>query len=97
MLLAKRGKVEDALAHLNGLAVETIPQPDWRCRIHQTYGDLYAAPGRPADATAAYRQAVAVSGASADLVKAAEEKMPSMARQGGDEGNSEYFQVRRCH
>jgi tetratricopeptide (TPR) repeat protein len=79
MLLAARDKGREALEQLDGLKVETIPHPDWRCRIHQAYGDLHAALNRPADAMAAYRKAINVPGASAYLVQAIEKKTAEMA------------------
>lgn len=74
-LLAVRGRGQDALAHLDALKVETIPYPDWRCRIYQAYGAVYAAQHRTADAASAYRSAAATAGASEDLVRAAEKRL----------------------
>jgi len=79
MLLAARNQGREALEQLDELKVETIPHPDWRCRIHQAYGDLHAALNRPADAMAAYRKAITVPGASDYLVRAIEKKTAEMA------------------
>ena len=78
-LLAVRGRGQDALAHLDALKVETIPYPDWQCRIYQAYGAVYAAQNRTADAASAYRKAAAVPGASEDLVRAAEKKLAGVS------------------
>ena len=78
MLLAARDKGREALEQLDDLKVEAIPHPDWRCRIHQAYGDLHAALDHPADAAAAYRKAIAVPGASEHLVRAIEKKTAEM-------------------
>jgi len=78
-LLAVRGRGQDALAHLDALQVETIRCPDWQCRIYQTYGTVYAAQNRTADATSAYRKAAAVPGASGELVRAAEKKLAGVS------------------
>ena len=79
VLLAARGKGREALEQLDELSVETIPHPDWRCRIHRAYGDVYAALNRPADALASYRKAIAVPDASEYLVRAIREKIATLA------------------
>lgn len=79
-LLAARGRGQDALEHLDALEVETIPHADWRCRIHQAYGAVYATQNRNTEAASAYRKAAAVPGASQELVRAAEAKLASVSR-----------------
>lgn len=80
LLLAVRGRGQEALAQLDTLEVETIPYPDWQCRIHQAYGAVHAAQNRNAEAASAYRRAAAVPGASRELVLAAEAKAAGVSR-----------------
>jgi hypothetical protein len=79
-LLTARGRGRDALAQLDALEVETIPHPDWQCRIYQAYGAVHAAQNSNADAAAAYRKAATVPNASRELVRAAEAKLAGVSR-----------------
>ncbi len=76
-LMAKQGKEKEAVAFLDSLETKTMAA-DWRCRIYQSYGDVYAVLKRPDEARAAYQKALAVPNVSAYLVKAIEEQMTNM-------------------
>ena len=69
VLLAKQGDEKEAIAQLDKLRAENITSADWRCRIQQAYGDVYAALKRPDVALAAYRKALEVPDVSQYLVK----------------------------
>lgn len=76
-LLAKQAKEKEAIALLDSLETKTMAA-DWRCRIHQSYGDVYAVLKRPDEARAAYQQALAVPDVSAYMVKAIEDRLANM-------------------
>lgn len=78
VLQAKKGDEKEAIAQLDKLKMETIPSADWRCRIQQAYGDVYAALKRPDAALAAYRKALEIPEVSKYMVKAIEERIAGM-------------------
>lgn len=78
VLLAKKGDEKEAIAQLDKLGAENIPSADWRCRIQQAYGDVYAALKRPDAALAAYRKALEVPDVSQYMVKKIEEQIAGM-------------------
>ncbi len=79
-LLAKQGKEKEAIGLLDSLETKTMTV-DWRCRIHQAYGDVYVALKRPDDAQAAYRHALAVPDISAYMVKVIEARLGELVPQ----------------